>query len=188
MVREIACKMARKAMVSEISSSTERLSSDDPVQVRLLQEGIGVEPYYLFGKSGQPAGMKFLRLSHEIAYRFEAPDIVLIIYYKRIAEGRGRGICNPFSDFEWFLDFLKSKVAEAKSVKGLISRMGDDPSTLETSRISRFYRELLGGHTLGWEYGCEWIYKELAEWVPRRVYRNQGAHLKMKCDDGVVIV
>jgi hypothetical protein len=107
----------------------------------------------------------------ELAYRIEPDDVTVIIPWYHGPRRRGASLRNAFAEFEWFLSFLARPDSRLKRVRGMIRAAPpnrEGAPSLPTERISEFYRRLLGGRTLAWEGGEEWLYLDLQEYRPRR--------------------
>ena len=146
----------------------------DRIAQELTRLGYAVTPKSIYrdGYSGNVVRLE----QAEIAYRIEPDDRTVIIPWYQADAASGGGLRNSFAAFEWFLGFLARREFALHEVRGLI-RAPSGPQIaprLSTGRIAEFYKRVLGGRTLAWDGGEEWLILELKDFRPRRHVRRQS--------------
>lgn len=143
---------------------------EDLVEKQLTEAGIEVSEYQLYGTSDNPIpgdGEKcFCKNSVKIVYRLKNPETLIIVLYEVLQ--KTRGMKNPFYEFLWFIDFLKTKDTGVKRVEGMAKVYpGKHASVLPAHRLVQFYKKWINvkvaERTPG---GGEWIYGYLDDARP----------------------
>ncbi len=142
----------------------------DLVAQRLTENGLEVVDYHEYSRSGNliPGdGEKyFCKNNVKIVYRLKNPETLIIVLYEALK--KTRGMRNPFYEFLWFIDFLKTKDTGVKRVEGMAKVYpGEHISVLSSDRLLKFYKKWINVKvaeiTPG---GGEWIYGYLDDMRP----------------------
>lgn len=141
----------------------------DRVATELVRLGYTVTPKSLYrdGYTGNHVAIG----KAELVYRIEQDDETVIIPWYQGRAGGGGSLRNSFAEFEWFLGFIAQPQFRLKRVRGMIRAaqpQADGRPGLPTARIAEFYKRILGGKTLAWDGGEEWLYLDLKDYRPRR--------------------
>jgi type III secretion system regulator LcrR len=144
--------------------------ANDRVTQKLRSLGYEVNDYKLSGTS-LILGGSFCTKCSEIVYRVEQDDTVIIVVYRRTAPRQG--LASPFADIIWFIELLTDESLGIRRVKAMIRQLFKDVKDgLSARRMKQFYIEYLGGRTLDWEDGDEWLYLDLKNYEPVRHIRK----------------
>ena len=134
-----------------------------------------IEQYRLASLPGCPCVGSLIRLgSSELAFRVAEPDLLLLVYYRRLA--RSRSLRNPFADLIAFLALAIQPVFGIGRVMGRIStEPHPDGGGLSDHRLTRFYERFFHAERTWYDYG-EWLYSDI-EPLRRRLaqVRHQAA-------------
>jgi len=146
--------------------------SADPVAVGLHQQGVLVLPYRITSGS-RPIGSRFEKDGCEIVYRYDPPDTVVIIIFRRLIERRG--IRNSFKPIHWFLGWLAQEV---DVVTRVIATAGT-PQSKETQgpapgQLIAFYKRHFRAVHLKFEWGKEWLQLDLQAYLRERIRVGSG--------------
>lgn len=141
----------------------------DRVAEELARLGYVVTPRSFY-RDGYTGNHVLLGEAH-VAYRIEDDDETVIIPWYQSNHSAAVNLRNSFAQFEWFLGFLARPDLRLKRVRGMIRAaqpQANGRPRLSTERISKYYKRLLGGQTLTWDGGEEWLYLDLMDYRPRR--------------------
>jgi len=151
-----------------------RRDAADRVTPALVAEGYAVRPARL---RPQPYS-KIVGLAVDdfrgakLTYRLEAGGAhVRMLFYELVAPPAS--LRSSFAGFVAFLDWLATRPVGVSRLLGAIHEL-ESPfgRALATERISRYYKRVLCGRTLGWEHGQEVIYTEMSWWRQFRGIRS----------------
>lgn len=117
---------------------------EDLVAQRLTESGIVVSPYQLHGTLDNPIpgdGEKvFYKNNVKIVYRLKNEETLVMVLYEVIS--KTRGMKNPFYEFLWFIDFLKTNNTGVKRIEGMAKVYpGDHARVLPAHRLAQFYKK-----------------------------------------------
>ena len=137
---------------------------DHPFVRHLAALGFGLDPYRLTPEGEIVLGLRFLTRDAEIVIKFDRPDTLRVVQYRR--RGRRAGVASAFRDFVWLIFEAADPRFGITGVIGVISPAPAlDGDTLPADRLAAFYSRHLAAGTIGREWGSDIMYGRIADFL-----------------------